>query len=136
MEALSRWLDADGFRVWLREWGPADGPPVFSWHGLGDTGADHEAFGSLLAEEHGLRVLAPDVPGVGASPPLPRECYESDASADLAVSLLDALRIERCAFVGHSWGATVGCYLAARHPARLSALLTLARLLCLMYGRR
>jgi pimeloyl-ACP methyl ester carboxylesterase len=125
VEALTRWLDAGGLRVWLREWGPADGPPVFSWHGLGDTGANHEGFGSLLAGEHGLRVLAPDLPGVGASPPLARERYDSDASADVAVSLLDALGIERCAFVGHSWGATIGCYAAVRHPRRLSALVLL-----------
>jgi pimeloyl-ACP methyl ester carboxylesterase len=92
------------------------------WHGLGRTGADLDTAGPLLAE-HGLRVLAPDAPGHGASPALPTPGgYTSDASAVQAVALLDALEIERAIFLGHSWGATVGCYVAAQHSTRLDAL--------------
>jgi pimeloyl-ACP methyl ester carboxylesterase len=46
-------------------------------------------------------------------------------TVDLAVSLVDALGIERAAFVGHSRGAMIGARLAAAAPGRLSALVLL-----------
>jgi pimeloyl-ACP methyl ester carboxylesterase len=126
VESLTRTVDTGIARVHLREWGDERAPALLFWHGLGGTGADLDTAGPLLAETYGLRVLAPDAPGVGASPALPTPAgYTSEASATQAAGLLDALGVERAIFLGHSWGATVGCYLAARHAGRVRALVLL-----------
>ena len=44
------------------------------------------------------------------------------ALATLTTEILDELGVERTVFFGFSWGATVGCWLAALHPARTLAL--------------
>jgi pimeloyl-ACP methyl ester carboxylesterase len=125
VEGLTRAVDAGVARFHLREWGDESSPALLFWHGLGATGSDLDTAGPLLAE-YGLRVLAPDAPGFGASPPLATPAgYTSEASAAQAATLLDTLGIEQAIFLGHSWGATVGCYVAARHPARLAALVLL-----------
>ena len=40
----------------------------------------------------------------------------------MAADILDELDTARAVFVGFSWGATVGCWFAARHPERTLAL--------------
>ena len=126
MEGLSplvRVVEAAGLRLQVRDWGEPEAPPVLFWHGLGGTGADLDAAAPILAGDYGLRVLAPDAPGLGSSAAAAvPEGYRSDVSAAQAVALLDACGLERAAFLGHSWGATVGCYAAAQHAERLTAL--------------
>jgi pimeloyl-ACP methyl ester carboxylesterase len=68
---------------------------------------------------------------VSISPPgveteaLPAEDYRLPRLAQLVVRLLAALELERAAFVGYSWGASIGCHLGARHADRLSSLVLL-----------
>jgi pimeloyl-ACP methyl ester carboxylesterase len=81
--------------------------------------------GPLLAQGHGLRVLAPDAPGFGLSPPAEAERYEPEALAGLISLLAGALELERFAFLGFSWGGDVGCHFAARSPELLAALVLL-----------
>ena len=40
--------------------------------------------------------------------------------ADCLLEILNALRIEKCLFVGNSWGAILAGLFGARHPERLS----------------
>jgi lipase len=123
-----RWADFDGKRLFVRSWGESNGRPVLYWHGVHIAGrasmAINEA-GPIFAAEHGLRVLALDAPGFGRSPALAPGAYHPHALADLVPSLLDALAIDRVPFVGFSWGADIGCHVAARHPERLTALVLL-----------
>jgi lipase len=121
-------VDFDGKRLFVRSWGESNGRPVLYWHGVHIAGrasmAINEA-GPIFAAEHGLRVLALDAPGFGRSPALAPGAYHPHALADLVPSLLDALAIDRVPFVGFSWGADIGCHVAARHPERLTALVLL-----------
>jgi pimeloyl-ACP methyl ester carboxylesterase len=73
----------------------------------------------------GVRGLAPDLPGFGASAPLPGP-YTMEAYADGLAVLLDARGIERVALVGGSMGGVVAQHFALRHPARLARLLLMA----------
>ena len=41
------------------------------------------------------------------------------------MDLLDALGLERAAYAGFSWGASIGCHLGARYAERLSSLVLL-----------
>lgn len=79
----------------------------------------------MLADEDGLRVLAPDAPGHGRSAPLPDDAYLPSRLAQVAASLLDAQGVHETFFAGFSWGAVVGCALAAAYPDRTRALVLL-----------
>jgi pimeloyl-ACP methyl ester carboxylesterase len=120
-----RVVDVDGAALLVREWGESPAPPLLFWHGLAAGGSGLDA--GPLADALGGRahVVAPDSPGFGGSPRFPPERYLGGALATLARRLLDALRIERCAFVGESWGAWVGCHLAAAAPDRIRTLVLL-----------
>jgi pimeloyl-ACP methyl ester carboxylesterase len=72
----------------------------------------------------GYRVIAPDLPGFGASPPL-ADMPSMDAYADAVISLLDELGIDRAVVGGMSMGGYVLLNLAERYPRRLAAALYL-----------
>jgi aminoacrylate hydrolase len=88
--------------------------------GLGGGGAFWTPQIAALAER--FRVVLYDHRGTGANAgPLP-EGYTIGHMADDVVEILDALAIERCAFVGHALGGLVGLDLALRASGRLSKL--------------
>jgi pimeloyl-ACP methyl ester carboxylesterase len=120
-----RTVDADRVPLRLREWGEEGSPPLLFWPGLNPSAhAQLGEAGPAWAKEFGLRVLCVSPPG-WETDPLPPERYRATALADLAVAALDALGFERAAFAGFSWGASIGCHLAARAPERLNALVLL-----------
>lgn len=106
----------------MREWGEPDGRTVLCWHGAGGTADDFAEIAPVLAERLQLRVVAIDGPGHGQSPAPAAEAFRPTALARLATEILDELEVERAVFVGFSWGATIGCWLAACYPARVAAL--------------
>ena len=70
-------------------------------------------------------MIALDAPGFGESPALPPERCTVDSLVGLALELLDALELERVAYMGHSWGGSIAVHLAARSPERVGALVLL-----------
>jgi pimeloyl-ACP methyl ester carboxylesterase len=87
---------------------------IIALHGWGRRGAD---FKPALA---GLPVLAPDLPGFGASPP-PPAVIGADGYAELVRPLIDETE-GSVVLVGHSFGGRVALRLAVRHPDRVEAL--------------
>ena len=113
-----------GFPLVVREWGEGDLPVVY-WPGLTPFGALHlNEAGPVWADEYGLRVISISPPGVETDA-RPAEEYGLASLAALVIRLLDALVLERAAYVGYSWGASIGCHVGASHPDRLSALVLL-----------
>ena len=94
-------------------------PSIVFVHG---AGLDHSWWGlqSRYFGYHGWNVLACDLPGHGRSPGDPIASIE--AMADWAVRLLDAAKLPRAAFVGHSMGSLVALECAARHPSRVESI--------------
>jgi pimeloyl-ACP methyl ester carboxylesterase len=111
-----------GGSIFARWWGSEDAPVLLCWHGAGGSSADYAAIAPPLADRLGVRIVAVDAPGHARSPALPADAFRPTALAALAAEILDELGVERAAFLGFSWGATVGCWLAALHPDRTSAL--------------
>ncbi|MFN0302983.1 MAG: alpha/beta fold hydrolase [Burkholderiales bacterium] len=72
---------------------------------------------------HGFGVLAVDLPGHGKSegPPL----FSIEGMSDWIVSLLDTLKIERAALVGHSMGSLIALDVAGRRPDRATKIVLL-----------
>jgi pimeloyl-ACP methyl ester carboxylesterase len=105
-----------------RNFDPAVPTIVFAHGAAQDHGV--WALQSRYFAHHGRNVIAIDWPGHGrsAGPPL-----ESVASlADWLIVLLDGLRVERAALVGHSMGALAVLEAAGRHPDRIEKLALLA----------
>jgi pimeloyl-ACP methyl ester carboxylesterase len=117
-------IQVAGARLAVHEWGEPNGRPLLFLHGLGHRGGRQvNEVAPLLAAEEGFRVIAPDAPGFGGSPPAPP--VRPGEMAELVPPLLDALGMGRVGLMGFSWGATIGCHAAGRHAARLSALVLL-----------
>jgi pimeloyl-ACP methyl ester carboxylesterase len=115
-----------GVRLAVREWGPANGVPVVFWHALGPvTTGEYAAELAAPLVARGAHVVAPDGPGHGASPNLPRSGYRTRALAQVLDALLDDLGAERAVHLGHSWGAMVTAQFASARPERVSALVLL-----------
>lgn len=115
-----------GVRTALLDAGPT-GPgvtaPVVAIHGLGATNASLLPLVWDLAADR--RVLAPDLPGFGASA-APRCPYTAAWYARWLIALLDECELERVAVVGNSLGGRIALELGLLAPARVAALVLLA----------
>jgi pimeloyl-ACP methyl ester carboxylesterase len=96
------------------------GPAVVLSHGFPELGYSwRHQFAPLVAA--GFRVLAPDQRGYGASDrPEPIAAYDIHHLCGDLVGLLDALGIEKAAFVGHDWGGFVAWAMPYLHPDRVA----------------
>ncbi len=72
------------------------------------------------------RVIAPDLPGFGATiaPPRERFEYRFDTLADIVDQFTQAMGLDRYALYMFDYGAPVGLRLACTHPQRISALIS------------
>lgn len=114
MNGTSRYVNCAGREVHFLDWGPRDAPVLVAWHGLARTGRDMDDIAGHLSGR-GWRVVCPDTIGRGLSQwsPDPDREYCIDYYVQLAVALLDALAIERCAWLGTSMGGAIGTVAAA-----------------------
>ena len=95
------------------------GPPVLLLHQTPRSWDEYRAVLPLLAPH--FRAIAMDTIGFGDSskPPLGLDSIEYWAQA--AISLVDALGIERLSVVGHHTGAVIAIEMAAAYPERIEA---------------
>jgi pimeloyl-ACP methyl ester carboxylesterase len=104
-----------GIRLHYQQVG--DGPDVVMVHGItGNLAVWHLHIVPALADR--FRITTYDLRGHGYSD-TPPTGYSPDAMATDLFELLDALEIERPVLIGHSYGADVALYHAARHPERV-----------------
>lgn len=120
-DETSREIQTQDWRIHYNEAG--DGHPVVLLHGGGPgaTGWSNYSPNIEPLSRH-FRVIAPDMPGWGESDPVD---FEKLDHVEVAVQLLDALGIEKAAFVGNSMGGHTSIRLAYEHPERVSHLITM-----------
>jgi pimeloyl-ACP methyl ester carboxylesterase len=111
-----------GGGILARVWGEPAARTVLCWHGAGGSSADFAPIAPELVDRLGVRVVAIDAPGHARSVACPPEALRPSALATLAAEIGDELGSERFAFLGFSWGATVGCWVGARYPERILGL--------------
>jgi pimeloyl-ACP methyl ester carboxylesterase len=117
---VQRDVTASGIRVRVSESGR--GQTLLLLHGLF---LDHSTWEPLCdALPGGLRLVAPDLPGFGASEkPTPgRYPYGIEALAEAVADLYAGLELGRASVVGQCLGGAVALELAARHPELVSRL--------------
>jgi pimeloyl-ACP methyl ester carboxylesterase len=122
--AMTTWTPACGVRVHarlLRPPGRAEGTIVML-HGLGVSAASLGPLAEQLA--HRSLVLVCDLPGFGRT--RDDAIWGIGALAEVVEELLERRGLGRVTLVGHSWGCHVAAVLAARHPARVGALVMLS----------
>jgi pimeloyl-ACP methyl ester carboxylesterase len=108
-------VSARGARIRFIEAGA--GAPLVLVHDFAATRETWSGAVTRLAES--FRVIAPDLPGFGASekPDPQRYAYGWDAFSDSLFDLVAALGLGRVHVCGHGMGAGVGLSLAAKHPS-------------------
>lgn len=116
-----RWAGRADDLLWeSREMGREGAPAVLFLHGFGGTGA---FWGPVAQRLHGLRRIFPDLPGHGGThSPTPPEAWRMERAAGELVSLLDQIKVERCALVGYSMGGRLALHASIRFPERFSHL--------------
>ena len=121
---MRRRVGGDGVELEVLDEG--SGPAVLLVHGFPDSSHlwRHQVPALTGA---GLRVIAPDLRGFGASDrPEGIEDYRISRSVADLVAVLDTLGVERARVAGHDWGAAVAWVLAALHPKRVERLVALS----------
>jgi pimeloyl-ACP methyl ester carboxylesterase len=111
---------SDGRRLAWSEWGRPDGRPIVFCAGAGCSGA--LGFGAAALSTLGLRLLAIDRPGLGASDPHPAKTFAS--WADDLTELIAQQALREVAVVGFSQGAPFALALAARGLVRSAAIVS------------
>jgi pimeloyl-ACP methyl ester carboxylesterase len=112
---------ADGSLTGYYEFGDPEGRPVVAMHGTPNSGAGF-AWADAPARERGLRVLAPDRPGVGES-----DRWQLDHAITVAEytsplrAFADALRLDAFAVLGYSGGGPYALAAAHAMPDRVRA---------------
>jgi pimeloyl-ACP methyl ester carboxylesterase len=101
----------------IRTFEGGEGPPLLLVHGLGGAAWN---FSELAPRLHGRRLIIPDLPGHGASSPLPAPTLTG--FADVLAEILE----EPVDVVGHSMGGVVALRLAERHPSLVRRLVLAA----------
>jgi pimeloyl-ACP methyl ester carboxylesterase len=116
-----QFADTNGIRMGFYEAGPkTDHPPVVLCHGWPEIAFSWRHQIKALAEA-GIRVIAPDQRGYGATDrPEPVEAYDLIHLTGDLVGLLDHLKIDKAIFVGHDWGGFVVWQMALRHRDRVA----------------
>ncbi len=118
-----RTVESNGIRLHLVEEG--EGTPVVLCHGFPELWYSWRHQIPALAAA-GLRAIAPDLRGYGESDK-PDAIHDYDIHhlvGDL-IGLLDALNLDKAAFVGHDWGSIVVWSAAVMHPERVERVVSL-----------
>jgi pimeloyl-ACP methyl ester carboxylesterase len=121
-------IDAGLLNVGYVEAGPADGPAVILLHGWPYDIYSFVDVTPLLAQA-GHRVIVPYLRGYGTTRFLSNDTMRNGEPAAVAadiIALMDALRIEKATLAGFDWGARTANIIAAAHPERCKAMVSVS----------
>ena len=96
------------------------GPTLVLLHGFGGSRENWLPTARYLVRN--FHLLIPDLPGYGASSPIPGADAGVHAQARRLAGFVDALKLQHFALAGHSMGGAIAGVYAAEHPDRVAAL--------------
>ncbi len=111
----SRFVEVDGVRLHYQEAGDPAAPPMILIHGFA---ASNLVWSKVFLEfaAAGYRVIAPDLPGYGYSAKPRHLDYTIAHQAELIVSFLRQMEVDRAVFLGSSYGAAIAATIALDRP--------------------
>ncbi|MGH9648478.1 MAG: alpha/beta fold hydrolase, partial [Bryobacteraceae bacterium] len=112
------------FKVFYREAGASTAPKLLLLHGFPSSSHMFRDLIPLLADR--FHIIAPDLPGFGQSdmPPRERFTYTFDNIAAVIDRFTEVVKFDRFAIYVFDYGAPTGFRIAARHPERISAIIS------------
>ena len=119
-----RTANVDGFNVFYREAGAVDAPKLLLLHGFPSSSHMFRDLIPLLADR--FHIVAPDLPGFGLSDMPTRETfgYTFDHLADVIDRFTEVVGFDTFAVYVFDYGAPTGFRIAARHPERITAIIS------------
>jgi pimeloyl-ACP methyl ester carboxylesterase len=121
-------VEAGPLSIGYAESGPAGGPAVILLHGWPYDIHSYAGVAPILAAQ-GFRVIVPHLRGHGSTRFLASGALRNGQQAALAadvVALMDALQIRGAVIAGYDWGARTANIVAALHPERCKAMVSVS----------
>lgn len=117
-------IEVQGLRIFYREAGAKDAPVLLLLHGYPSSSHYFRRLIPLLAARY--RLIAPDLPGFGASdaPGCESWAYSFDHLAEVLEGFVAKLGLGRYALYIFDYGAPVGMRLALAHPEQVTAIIS------------
>lgn len=97
------------------------GRPVLLLHGLFAQKEQWADFACQLSEA-GFAAYAPDLPGYGQSTGFPIESYRLSTQADLIVTFLEKLNLQRVDIAGNSMGGAISAIVANKYSSNVKSI--------------
>jgi pimeloyl-ACP methyl ester carboxylesterase len=114
-------ISVDGTSLFYRQAGSGEAPKLLLLHGFPTSSHMFRDLIPLLADR--FHIVAPDLPGFGGSPS-PERGLTFDRIAQTIERFTEAIGFDRYALYVFDYGAPTGFRLAARHPERISAIIS------------
>jgi pimeloyl-ACP methyl ester carboxylesterase len=119
-----RTADVEDLKIFYREAGAATAPKLLLLHGFPTSSHMFRDLIPLLADR--FHIIAPDLPGFGRTdlPPRAQFKYSFEHIADVIDRFTEVVGFDRFAVYIFDYGAPTGLRIAARHPERITAIIS------------
>jgi len=116
-----RTTNVDGFSIFYREAGSPGAPKLLLFHGFPTSSHMFRDLIPLLTDR--FHIVAPDLPGFGRSD-MPGKGCTFDRIAETIDRFTEVVGFDRYAVYVFDYGAPTGFRLAAKHPERITAIIS------------